>query len=152
MLKQLGFGKKKQSTPKIPKPPSPRNDFTNNSTHPSQRPDMSTLRTQESQTLQRKIAFLEEENKQLTAEKTNLQETLAINKSVLNGILSQTMTNEEDILGSLQEESDMLIGEVQRVQTERDEFSAKVLMLEQINFEMSRKQIEDSNIKDNEQA
>ena len=113
---------------------------------------MSTLRTQESQTLQRKIAFLEEENKQLTAEKTNLQETLAINKSVLNGILSQTMTNEEDILGSLQEESDMLIGEVQRVQTERDEFSAKVLMLEQINFEMSRKQIEDSNIKDNEQA
>ena len=52
------------------------------------------------------------------------------------------MTNEEDILGQLQEESDMLVGEIQRCQGERDDFSSKVLVLEQINFELSRKQIE----------
>ena len=66
------FGKKKEATPNIPKPPSPRHNSTNNSTNPSQRPDMSTMRTQENQTFQRKIAFLEEENKQLAAEKANL--------------------------------------------------------------------------------
>ena len=75
-------------------------------------------------------------------EKANLQETLAINKEVLNGMLSKTLTNEEDILGQLQEESDMLVGEIQRVQGERDDLSAKVLVLEQINYEVSRKQIE----------
>ena len=46
----------------------------------------------------------------------------------------------------------MLVGEIQRVQQERDDFSAKVLVLEQINFEMSRKQIEDNETKDNETA
>jgi len=45
------------------------------------------------------------------------------------------MTNDEDILGQLQEESDVLIGEIQRMQTERDELASKVLMLEQINFD-----------------
>ena len=75
-------------------------------------------------------------------EKANLQVTLTINKEVLNGMLSKTLTNEEDILGQLQEESDMLVGEIQRVQGDRDELSAKVLVLEQINFELSRKQIE----------
>ena len=45
-------------------------------------------------------------------EKANLQETLAINKEVLNGMLAKTLTNEEDILGQLQEESDMLVGEI----------------------------------------
>ena len=67
-------------------------------------------------------------------------------------MLSKTLTNEEDILGQLQEESDMLVGEIQRVQGERDELSAKVLVLEQINFEMSRKQIEMSETQDQEQA
>ena len=69
-------------------------------------------------------------------EKANLQETLAINKEVLNGMLAKTLTNEEDILGQLQEESDMLVGEIQRVQGERDDLSAKVLVLEQINYEL----------------
>ena len=59
-----------------------------------------------------KIAFLENENKQLAQEKANLQETLSINKEVLNGMLAKTLTNEEDILGQLQEESDMLVGEI----------------------------------------
>ena len=36
----------------------------------------------------------------------------------------------------------MLVGEIQRVQGERDDLSAKVLVLEQINYELSRKQIE----------
>ena len=40
------------------------------------------------------------------------------------------MNNEEDILGQLQEESDVLIGEIQRMQIERDELSSKVLVLE----------------------
>jgi len=73
-----------------------------------------------------------------------LQETLGINKQILNGVLSGVMNNEEDILGQLQEESDMLIGEIQRMQAEREELSSKVLVLEQINFEMSKKQIENT--------
>ena len=48
----------------------------------------------------------------LAQEKANLQETLSINKEVLNGMLAKTLTNEEDILGQLQEESDMLVGEI----------------------------------------
>lgn len=104
------------------------------------------------QSLATKIAFLENENKQLAQEKANLQETLTINKEVLNGMLAKTLTNEEDILGQLQEESDMLVGEIQRMQAERDELSSKVLVLEQINFELSRKQIEASETHDQEQA
>ena len=104
------------------------------------------------QTLATKIAFLENENKQLAQEKANLQETLTINKEVLNGMLAKTLTNEEDILGQLQEESDMLVGEIQRMQAERDELASKVLVLEQINFELSRKQIEASETHDQEQA
>ena len=76
------------------------------------------------------MAFLEAENKQLEAQKDNLQETLGINKQILNGVLSGVMSNEEDILGQLQEESDVLIGEIQRMQVERDELSSKVLVLE----------------------
>ena len=45
------------------------------------------------------MAFLEAENKQLEAQKDNLQETLGINKQILNGVLSGVMSNEEDILG-----------------------------------------------------
>ena len=67
-------------------------------------------------------------------------------------MLAKTLTNEEDILGQLQEESDMLVGEIQRMQAERDELSSKVLVLEQINFELSRKQIEASETHDQEQA
>ena len=52
------------------------------------------------------------------------------------------MTNDEDILGQLQEESDILIGEIQRMQAERDEFASKVLMLEQINFDCTSKHLE----------
>ena len=104
------------------------------------------------QSLATKLAFLENENKQLAQEKANLQETLTINKEVLNGMLAKTLTNEEDILGQLQEESDMLVGEIQRMQAERDELSSKVLVLEQINFELSRKQIEASETRDQEQA
>ena len=57
-------------------------------------------------------------------------------------MLSQTLTNEDDILDQLQEESDMYVGEIQRVQGERDDLAAKVLVLEQINFEMQNKQLE----------
>ena len=92
--------------------------------------------------LHQKVAFLEAENKQLEAQKDNLQETLGINKQILNGVLSGVMSNEEDILGQLQEESDVLIGEIQRMQVERDELSSKVLVLEQINCDLSTKQIE----------
>ena len=52
------------------------------------------------------------------------------------------LNNEEDILGQLQEETDIYVGEIQRLQKERDELSSNVLMLEQINFEFTRKQIE----------
>ena len=92
--------------------------------------------------LHQKVTFLEAENKQLEAQKDNLQETLGINKQILNGVLSGVMNNEEDILGQLQEESDVLIGEIQRMQIERDELSSKVLVLEQINCDLSTKQIE----------
>ena len=51
--------------------------------------------------LQQKVAYLESENKQLEAQKDNLQETLGINKQILNGVLSGVMNNEEDILGQL---------------------------------------------------
>lgn len=97
---------------------------------------------QELLALQKKLAFLEDENKQLAAQKQNLQDTLQINKEILNGVLSGALTNEEDILGQLQEESDMLIGEIQRMQAERDDLSSKVLVLEQINFEINKKQLE----------
>jgi len=55
---------------------------------------------------------------------------LGINKQILNGVLSGVLSNEEDILGQLQEESDVLIGEIQRIHQERDELSSKVLVLE----------------------
>lgn len=58
------------------------------------------------------------------------------------------MTNDEDILGQLQEESDVMIGEIQRMQTERDEFASKVLVLEQINYEATSKQLEQSDAMD----
>lgn len=51
------------------------------------------------------------------------------------------MTNQEDILDSLQEESDTLIQEMQRMAAERQELSQKVLMLEQANFQLSEKQV-----------
>ena len=34
------------------------------------------------------------------------------------------------------------MSEIQRLQSERDELASKVLVVEQINFEISRKQIE----------
>lgn len=58
------------------------------------------------------------------------------------------MTNEEDILGQLQEESDIMIGEIQRMQAERDEFASKILVLEQINYEQTQKQLEQSDAMD----
>ena len=58
------------------------------------------------------------------------------------------MNDDEDILGQLQEESDVLIGEIQRMQAERDELSSKVLVLEQINFDLSQKQLEQGDIMD----
>ena len=45
-------------------------------------------------------------------QKENLQNTLQINKAILNGVLGKTLTDDQDILDSLQEESDMLIGEI----------------------------------------
>ena len=153
-MKQLGFGKKKEASRK-PSPPRSRSatDMSIQSTQQSQATDQSVRTSQqEMQSLATKIAFLENENKQLAQEKANLQETLTINKEVLNGMLAKTLTNEEDILGQLQEESDMLVGEIQRMQAERDELSSKVLVLEQINFELSRKQIEASETHDQEQA
>ena len=62
--------------------------------------------------LKRRINFLEQENKELKLSNVNLNETLQINKQLLNGILGGTMTNHEDILDSLQEESDTLIQEM----------------------------------------
>ena len=81
-------------------------------------------------------------------QKANLQETLVINKQILNGVLAGVMTNDEDILGQLQEESDVLIGEIQRMQSERDELASKVLVLEQINFDQTAKQLEQSDAMD----
>ncbi len=46
----------------------------------------------------------------------------------------------------------MLISEIQRMQEERDGLSSKVLVLEQINFEMSKKQIEQSEALDKKLA
>ncbi len=45
------------------------------------------------------MAFLEAEVKTLGAQKENLQESLGINKQILNGVLSGVLNNEEDILG-----------------------------------------------------
>ena len=103
---------------------------------------------QELLSLQKKIAFLEHDNKDLMLQKANLQETLAINKQILNGVLAGVMTNDEDILGQLQEESDILIGEIQRMQSERDELASKVLVLEQINYDQTAKQLEQSDAMD----
>ena len=80
--------------------------------------------------MQKKIAFLEAENKQLLAAKQNLQDSLGINKNILNGVLSGAMNNEEDIIGQLQEDSDQLIEAMQMMERERDELSSKVLVLE----------------------
>ena len=51
--------------------------------------------------MHKKIAFLEQDNKDLMLQKANLQETLVINKQILNGVLAGVMTNDEDILGQL---------------------------------------------------
>jgi hypothetical protein len=51
--------------------------------------------------LKRRINFLEQENKELKLSNVNLNETLQINKQLLNGILGGAMTNQEDILDSL---------------------------------------------------
>ena len=59
-------------------------------------------------------------------------------------MLSGAMNNSEDIIGQLQEDSDMLCGAIQRMEVERDELSSKVLVLEQINFELGQKQLEQS--------
>ena len=59
-----------------------------------------------------------------------------VHKNILNGVLSGVMNNEEDIIGRLQEDSDQLIEAMQLMERERDELSSKVLVLEQINFEM----------------
>ena len=72
----------------------------------------------------------------MVAAKQNLQDSLGINKNILNGVLSGVMNNEEDIIGQLQEDSDQLIEAMQLMERERDELSSKVLVLEQINFEM----------------
>ena len=64
------------------------------------------------QRLRLKITYLEQENKELQQNNTNMKETLQINKQLLNGILGGTLTNQEDILDSLQEESDTLINEM----------------------------------------
>ncbi len=107
-----------------------------------------SISNQELLSLQKKIAFLEHDNKDLMLQKANLQETLAINKQILNGVLAGVMTNDEDILGQLQEESDVLIGEIQRMQSERDELASKVLVLEQINYDQTAKQLEQSDAMD----
>lgn len=107
-----------------------------------------SISNQELLSLQKKIAFLEHDNKDLMLQKANLQETLAINKQILNGVLAGVMTNDEDILGQLQEESDILIGEIQRMQSERDELASKVLVLEQINYDQTAKQLEQSDAMD----
>jgi len=60
-----------------------------------------SISNQELLSLQKKIAFLEHDNKDLMLQKANLQETLAINKQILNGVLAGVMTNDEDILGQL---------------------------------------------------
>ena len=73
-----------------------------------------------------------------------MQDSLGINKNILNGVLSGAMNNSEDIIGQLQEDSDMLCGAIQRMEVERDELSSKVLVLEQINFELGQKQLEQS--------
>ena len=100
------------------------------------------MQQQDQQTLIHKIKFLEDENRQLLLVKVNLQETLGINKQLLNDVLGGFLNNEEDILGQLQEETDLYVGEIQRLQKERDELSSKVLLVEQINFDLTRKQIE----------
>lgn len=70
-----------------------------------------------------RIKYLEDEKNQLEHINANMQETLQINKQLLNGILGGTMTNQEDILDQLQEESETLIQEMQRVAVERQELS-----------------------------
>ena len=107
-----------------------------------------SISNQELLSLHKKIAFLEQDNKDLMLQKANLQETLVINKQILNGVLAGVMTNDEDILGQLQEESDVLIGEIQRMQSERDDLASKVLVLEQINFDQTAKQLEQSDAMD----
>ena len=66
----------------------------------------------------------------MVAAKQNLQDSLGINKNILNGVLSGVMNNEEDIIGQLQEDSDQLIEAMQLMERERDELSSKVLVLE----------------------
>ena len=60
-----------------------------------------SISNQELLSLHKKIAFLEQDNKDLMLQKANLQETLVINKTILNGVLAGVMTNDEDILGQL---------------------------------------------------
>lgn len=45
--------------------------------------------------LLRKIAFLEDENRELQFAHDNLKETLSINKNILNGILSGELKQEQ---------------------------------------------------------
>lgn len=78
----------------------------------SKQREVALAKENEMQRLRLKITYLEQENKELQQNNTNMKETLQINKQLLNGILGGTLTNQEDILDSLQEESDTLISEM----------------------------------------
>ena len=87
-----------------------------------------------------KLQFLEQENQLLIQEKTNLQQTLNINKQLLNSVLSSVdFKDEQLVIDSLNEELDQLTMHADTLAQERQELGAKVLILEQVNLDLQNK-------------
>ena len=90
---------------------------------------------------QTKLKFLEQENQRLTQEKQNLADTLKINKQMLQGVLADSKLDEQDLINQLQDESLLLMDQLDGVIEERSDLIAKTLILEQINLDLSAKLI-----------
>jgi hypothetical protein len=90
---------------------------------------------------QTKLKFLEQENQRLSQEKQNLADTLKINKQMLQGVLTDSKLDEQDLINQLQDESLLLMDQLDGVIEERSDLIAKTLILEQINLDLSAKLI-----------
>lgn len=90
---------------------------------------------------QTKLKFLEQENQRLSQEKQNLADTLKINKQMLQSVLTDSKLDEQDLINQLQDESLLLMDQLDGVIEERSDLIAKTLILEQINLDLSAKLI-----------
>lgn len=85
---------------------------------------------------QNKIKYLTEEIKELENQRDNLRQTLKINKELLNNVLMGTYPDEEEAFIQMDEAQEVTMEELDRLELIRGELAAKVLLLEQINYEL----------------